>query len=211
MQGTQTREARISIYLILILGIVSAVAWLSITTSRADSAQPWEYDAADYSEHGSNEAEAQWQPTTDSQWPKSSDLFAHEMDSTLSTPDLFDDPYLLVDTPSKNISCEIHKDYAACSIAERHYAENGARDCSSQLFSIKVGDTYPEIVCGQSFLGTAGDSVYEMQYGETVRPRFESDYACKAEETGVSCWNEITNQGFKLSRQRLEYLGPGGC
>lgn len=135
---------------------------------------------------------------------------SHQGKETLVIQNSGAGPYVIVDTPTKNISCEIHELYAACSIAERYYANNGATDCPSRLFSIKVAGGHPQIVCGEEFLGRNGDHVHEMEYGETVNPPFDSNYACKAEETGVSCWNTTTGHGFKLSRQQLEYISTKG-
>ncbi|MDO4791019.1 MAG: hypothetical protein Q3999_00860 [Buchananella hordeovulneris] len=104
----------------------------------------------------------------------------------------------LVDTPSKNISCELHDTFVACSILERFYQENGLRDCSERLFSIAVEEGAPYLECGQEYLGNPGDQVYEMQYGEQV---YWEHFACMAEEDGVSCWNQRTGEGFKFSRQ----------
>lgn len=108
--------------------------------------------------------------------------------------------YALVDTPSKNISCELHKSYVACSILERWYAENGQDDCTDRLFSIAVDDGAPTLMCGEEYLGSVGDYVYEMQYGEIVVAPSGGEYACKAEESGVSCWNQRTGYGFKIQR-----------
>lgn len=106
--------------------------------------------------------------------------------------------YPLIDTPSKNISCELHEDFAACSIADRSYAENGQEDCVEDLFSVQISSDDPQLVCGQVFLGIEGDPVHEMSYGEVVTASPTSEYACKAEESGVSCWNQRTGKGFKI-------------
>lgn len=125
--------------------------------------------------------------------------FAYPADSPVGS-------YALVDTRSQNISCELRVDKVGCSVAERRYREKGKEDCPSDgLFSIAVSDSLPELACGAEYLGARGDYVYRMSYGETVVGPNGSVYACKAEETGVSCWNQQTGQGFKVDRDNFDY------
>lgn len=104
----------------------------------------------------------------------------------------------LVDTHSQNISCELHDDQVACSIATRYYGEMGLPDCDSDLFSITLSEGTPELACGQSFLGTPGQHVTRLEYGQTAT---FSNYACTARETGMTCWNTYTGHGFTLARE----------
>ncbi|WP_206192587.1 variant leucine-rich repeat-containing protein [Scrofimicrobium canadense] len=101
-----------------------------------------------------------------------------------------------VDTPSKNISCELRSDGAYCSIKDRDFGSGG---CSADAtwYSIATTTQGVEERCGQSFLGNVGDRFYELQYGQTT---VNGDFACTVEETGMTCWNQKTGAGFTLAR-----------
>ena len=104
----------------------------------------------------------------------------------------------LVETPSQNISCELHDDAVSCSIYERNYADAGQEDCANELFSITVGSGQPELACGQEFLGTADQSVMTLDYGGSVA---NDSFACSSAEDGMTCWNQWTGHGFKIARR----------
>jgi len=106
--------------------------------------------------------------------------------------------YQYVDTPSKNISCELYEAGVACSILERSYASSGMQDCSEREFSISVDAGRPRLRCGEKFLGQPGDTFHTLQYGQTTT---FSDYACASQAKGMTCWNTITGRGFTLSRE----------
>ena len=103
-----------------------------------------------------------------------------------------------MDTPSKNISCELYEAGVACSILERSYASSGMQDCSEREFSISVDAGRPRLRCGEKFLGQPGDTFHTLQYGQTTT---FSDYACASQAKGMTCWNTITGRGFTLSRE----------
>lgn len=105
--------------------------------------------------------------------------------------------YAFVDTPSKNISCELTDQAVSCSVFERHYFAAGLQDCDAWLFSIVVDDYDVSLACGQEFLGEVGMHFYELQYGETTA---QGDFACNAETTGVTCWNQMTGADSVLNR-----------
>lgn len=103
--------------------------------------------------------------------------------------------YQYIDTPSKNISCELHDSYVACSILERSYS--AATDCSSRLFSISVDSSASSrLRCGEEFLGAHGMTFHELGYGESTT---YSTFACTERETGMTCWNTQTGHGFTIS------------
>ncbi len=106
--------------------------------------------------------------------------------------------YAFVDTPSKNISCELTEDSASCSILERDYSDAGLIDCPDRLFSIVVDTSDVHLACGEEFLGEVGINFYELQYGETT---VQGDFACYVEESGMKCWNQTTGHGFIFARQ----------
>lgn len=104
----------------------------------------------------------------------------------------------LVETPSQNISCELHDDAVSCSIYARDYGDAGQEDCEDELFSITVGSGQPELACGQEFLGTADQSVMTLDYGGSVA---NDSFACSSAEDGMTCWNQWTGHGFKIARR----------
>lgn len=107
-------------------------------------------------------------------------------------------PAQLIDTQTQNIYCQISDERAACSIRERYYSAAGAQDCSGELFSITVVDGAPQLACGESFLGAAGQVPQRLapqQYAAS------GNFACLVETSGVSCWNQWTGHGFKLARE----------
>lgn len=111
----------------------------------------------------------------------------------------------LVDTPSQNISCELHDDFVGCSIRYRTYSEYGLDDCTSELYSIKLssGTEVPQSACGEQYLGSPGDYVHRLEYGHSA---YFSDFACTAEVTGLRCWKQSTGHGFILSRENHEFF-----
>lgn len=115
-------------------------------------------------------------------------------------PAVVEDAYILIDTPSKNLSCEIHDDYVGCSIAERHYGEMGLPDCTGRLFSIVVdkGSVYER--CESEFLGKVGDDVIELQYGEAITSA-NGAFTCSLSESGMTCENNSIGRGFKIARR----------
>ncbi|WP_194949770.1 hypothetical protein [Actinomyces trachealis] len=104
----------------------------------------------------------------------------------------------LMDTETQNISCEISETSVSCSIAQRNYSSIGQPDCSGDLFSITLSSGYPSLACGQAFLGSPGQHVQRVGYGEYAA---SNNYACLAEVDGVSCWNQWTGHGFKIARE----------
>lgn len=109
----------------------------------------------------------------------------------------------LVDTPSQNISCELHDDFVGCSIRDRAYSEYGLDDCNSELYSVKISseDGTPQSACGEQFLGNPGDSVHRLEYGSSA---YFGDFACTSEVSGLKCWKQSTGIGFILSRENHE-------
>ncbi|WP_147681135.1 hypothetical protein [Actinomyces ruminicola] len=100
-------------------------------------------------------------------------------------------------SPSQNISCELHDDIVGCSVAERYYVEAGQEDCSQSLFSIGVADGEASLSCGNDFIGSAGGELITLEYGSTAA---NDTFACTSEESGMTCWNQVTGSGFTVSR-----------
>lgn len=108
--------------------------------------------------------------------------------------------YILVDTPSQNISCQIYNDRIGCSIANRSYSQLGLSDCPDKLYSITVNDKGVQNACGSEFLGRVGDKVQRMEYGSSMKSP-NGRYQCNLEESGMACRNLDTGHGFKIARE----------
>jgi|GEM_PF-6860442 hypothetical protein len=104
--------------------------------------------------------------------------------------------YDLVNTPSRNISCELKDDGAYCSVISREYLSKDLEDCSERLFSIAVSADDVHLACGEEYLGNVEDEVYGLQYGETTA---QGNFACTAEPTGMTCWDQVSGRGFTVS------------
>lgn len=106
--------------------------------------------------------------------------------------------YILVDTPTRNISCEVYADHVGCSIAERSYEP--AEDCPTSLYSLTVDQSgLVQRTCFEEYLGQTGDTVRHMGYGESV---VNGSMRCDLAENGMVCLAP-NGQGFKLSRHGL--------
>ena len=101
-----------------------------------------------------------------------------------------------IDTPSKNISCELRGSGVFCSIKEREF---GAGGCTTnhELYSVSVTEFGTQEMCGERYLGQPGDYFYELQYGETT---VNGDFGCQVNESRIKCMNLQTGRGFTLSR-----------
>ncbi|GAA4531328.1 hypothetical protein GCM10023160_33610 [Brachybacterium paraconglomeratum] len=106
-----------------------------------------------------------------------------------------DDDVLLISSPSQNIACELGGSYVGCSIAER----SAETDCSGErVASFLIYDgTFPMPMCGIEYLGTPGDPVVSLGYGESVTV---VNTTCLSEPTGMTCWDTETGHGMTLSR-----------
>lgn len=102
----------------------------------------------------------------------------------------------LIQSPTQNISCEIDDDRASCSIYARDYGDAGLEDCDETLFSITVQDR-ASLACGSEYLGSAGDTVTTLDYGESAK---SEGFACFSDEDGMRCWNQRSGHGFKIAR-----------
>lgn len=111
-------------------------------------------------------------------------------------PDLRSARPMVIQSPSKNIGCELGDDYVGCSITERDTAKVGCageRNASVAVY----GDSGASMYCGSSYLGSPGDSVITLEYGESIT---SGDFSCMSESTGMTCWSLNTGSGFIISR-----------
>lgn len=108
-----------------------------------------------------------------------------------------------IDSPEKNISCELEESSVGCSILERSYPV--ADDCPDRLFSAVIFNGTAQTACGTEWLGEVGDDFYHISYGETVTFGF---MACTVEadgpRRGMTCWDTRTGNSFRVSRAIFE-------
>lgn len=108
-----------------------------------------------------------------------------------------------IDSPEKNISCELEESSVGCSILERRYPVS--EDCPERLFSAVLVNGDAEKACGTQWLGEVGDDFYHIDYGETVQFGF---MACTVEadgpRRGMTCWDTRTGHSLRLSRALFE-------
>ncbi len=76
--------------------------------------------------------------------------------------------YLLIDSESENLSCELHEDWVGCSVLERDFSTLNQTDCSDRLFSISTARGHADLACGSSFLGEPGDHVTRLDTWDTA-------------------------------------------
>lgn len=103
--------------------------------------------------------------------------------------------YRYIDTPSKNLSCELSEDGVGCSILNREY--DAAEDCPDRLFSAVVTGGVASVACGTEWLGEPGIVFHELQYGQTT---VYANVACTVETSGMLCWDMRTGSAIFLSR-----------
>lgn len=107
-------------------------------------------------------------------------------------------------SPTGNISCNVHVvNGASCLIGDKEWASPPVpADCDLDWGNyVHLGDD-AGFVC-------AGDTpIYrepaELPYGSAVQ---RGRYTCGVEATGVTCRNDDTGAGFRLSRGRYELFG----
>lgn len=108
-----------------------------------------------------------------------------------------------IDSPQKNISCELEESSVGCSILDRSYPV--AEDCPDRLYSAILTRGSAQTACGTEWLGEAGDDFYHISYGETVTFGF---MACTVEpdgpRRGMTCWDTRTGHSFRVSRAIAE-------
>jgi hypothetical protein len=105
-------------------------------------------------------------------------------------------------SPSGNIRCEISPDddYVRCDIGEREWeAPEPPEDCEldygSGLYLDREG---ADVVCAGDAVG--GDDL-TLEYGERLQG---GAVVCESAQTGMTCTNGDTGEGFSISRATYE-------
>jgi hypothetical protein len=108
----------------------------------------------------------------------------------------------LIQSPSKNIGCELGDDFAGCSITDRSNKVHKCDDERNANYVVRE-DEEAGAECDTEFLGSEGDEdkVVTVEYGETV---VHGEYACLSEKKGMTCWNQRTGHGFITGKKTYE-------
>ncbi|MDO5025294.1 MAG: hypothetical protein Q4E03_02095 [Trueperella sp.] len=94
-------------------------------------------------------------------------------------------------TPSLNIRCQID-DAAMCTIYTYNFPSPAG--CTDQPATFRIGDTgKAEVDCANAIAADA-----DQPYGTTVAA---NGFACTIEESGVTCWSELSGKGFQIRRE----------
>lgn len=198
----------IGLIIVLLIAVLAVGGWLvyTLTSSTSISDAQDSHKASSASSHSKDKDKAKSKDKkssnkdkNDNKDKKDSNAADKAVGTTQDTTKPADN-YILVDTPSRNISCEIYDDRIGCSIAQRKYSELGLSDCSDRLYSIVVDTTGVRNACGNEFLGSIGDSVRHMDYGESVYSP-NGKFQCSLAEDGMSCRNVESRRGFKIARE----------
>lgn len=101
-------------------------------------------------------------------------------------------------SPSGNVGCVLDVDYVRCDIAERDWVlPPRPADCEfdyGQGIALAPGEPAAFVCAGDTTLG--GSEV--LGYGRTIT---RGPLSCTSAESGMSCRNTGTGQGFSVSRQ----------
>lgn len=99
-------------------------------------------------------------------------------------------------TPSGNIACALGKNSVSCTINEHSFVPEDA-SCSTdptRPFTVTVTkDGQAQGSCG----GTAAAGGDTLSYGSSAK---NDSFACTSTESAISCWSQVSGQGFSLSR-----------
>ncbi|MGY5766538.1 variant leucine-rich repeat-containing protein [Brachybacterium sp. DNPG3] len=112
-------------------------------------------------------------------------------------PSLAEGDYLLLSSPSQNISCQIGRDVFGCSIAEREWEDACPEHALASFVSVGGGSATTD--CERSFLGRAGDDAYTLEYGQVL---ITDNVSCFSDTTGLSCGRLDSDAWMMLSRAR---------
>ncbi|MEE1649981.1 hypothetical protein V1260_04185 [Brachybacterium sp. J144] len=132
--------------------------------------------------------------------PTSGDGPAALFDATIYRTLADDDDYVLVSSPSKNISCQLGGSSWGCSIKERNWGSDPCPGSTHASFLVYDG-TFPQPNCGAAYLGRTGDEVLVLEYGEILD--VDGSVQCSSAPDGLSCWSTWEGTGIKLSREEL--------
>nr|WP_300339163.1 hypothetical protein [Actinomyces sp.] len=98
--------------------------------------------------------------------------------------------------PSGNIACTLGKNSVSCTINEHSFIPEDT-SCSSdptRPFTVTVTkDGQAQGSCG----GTAAAGGDTLNYGSSAK---NDSFACTSTESAISCWSQVSGQGFSLSR-----------
>ncbi|MDO5049159.1 MAG: hypothetical protein Q4D87_04670 [Actinomycetaceae bacterium] len=192
-QGQQEPQKRSALVpLVIVLAIVAVVlagfAIFFATRSPSDTAQietqtePMQTEATEAPETEATTEE----PTTEEPTTEAEKLYPAPNGSPERTG---------IAAPSGNIVCELSDDAVTCTVLETNDDYLGSRKCDDGSVTLQATADSVGLQCGAK-VGTSGRAVAE--YGEFAQ---SENFACASHYNGISCWNQVTGQGFAVSRQ----------
>ena len=99
--------------------------------------------------------------------------------------------------PSGNISCTLGEDSVSCTINEHSFIPEDASCNSDPTVPFTVTVTKDGQALG-SCGGAAAAGGAALSYGSSAK---NDSFACTATEAAISCWSQVSGQGFSLSRE----------
>ena len=99
--------------------------------------------------------------------------------------------------PSGNVVCEIGEDLHCQVLSHSFEAPEGCEEGST--FRIRVSES-PQPDCENPV--APAEQAQVLQYGETASNGF---FACTSFRSQMSCWNQLTGEGFNLSSTRNSF------
>lgn len=198
----------LAVLLVALLAVGSWLVWVLLSDDPSDEAK----DGSNKSTSASKDQDAKKkdkkkdkQDTDSDSGDKQDGPTAKQKEEVKLSPDTdttkpLETDYILIEAPSKNISCQIYNDRIGCSIKERKYSELGLPDCNAPLFSIMVDTKGVRPTCNTQYVGRTGDAVTTLQYGKTMRSP-NGRFACSINESGMTCKDTQNNRGYKIARE----------
>lgn len=125
-----------------------------------------------------------------------------EQTTTTTSPAPPADSFPVFISPSGNIGCQMDAKNVRCDIREAEFAEPAApSNCP-----LDYGDSVGVRLSGPGFFVCHGDTAVDpgapqLAYGESTGI---GPFVCQSAESGISCTNTDTGNGFTLSRQAAD-------
>ncbi len=143
-----------------------------------------------------SESAAPTQPTETSE-PPTTPPTSPETPERLELPNTLGEISVFL-TPSRNIGCQISARLVRCDILEHTYGDpRKPADCAGDYGQSLAVDTQGigQFVCVSDTVVMRTAPV--LQYGSSTSV---GDFGCTSRQTGITCYNLLTEHGFELSQ-----------
>ena len=109
--------------------------------------------------------------------------------------------------PSRNIACTITADGATCTIASITFTPPPINGCTGPIGHVVTVDaTGSAMPCPDGPAPeVAGTDVPVLDYGRSTTVH---GYTCVSSTAAMTCWNDVTGQGFTVARQSYSLKDP---